>query len=569
VLSAQASRHEDRFELFASGAADTVRREDWTCDGGTPDSPCDFPFGPNSVSGGLGYVGGPDQRNTSQRDQYRLDTALYSGNHEIKLGGDYQKGKTTAITSITGGQLVQKASEYGQTYYVHIFYSKSPTDLTPVDSVNEAHSSDYGFFAQDSWKPVPNLTLNVGLRWDQQKVSNSAGDTVFNTTAEWQPRLGVVWDPSGKGAAKIYASAGRFYYSLPTALSIFSYGTATLANTFNFDPVDKTQDPRVIGHERAYVSVTGFGEPVDSGLKGIYQDELTLGIEKLLDPTFSVGVKGTYRRLGGVMEDRCDLDYTKPENNYFSCAIVNPGSDGKYARGDFPACNGLDGKFYECQQGAPPIDPARRLYRGIELLGRKSFDEKLWLQASYIYSSLRGNYDGFVNQDFGQTMPGVSVDFDYPQFQHNNYGRLFLDRPHSFRLDSSYTTPFGLFVGLQGYVQSGAPLNRLGYFNQNYTTIQLVPRGEAKTLPTLWEANLTVGYPILLGPVTVTLQAYAFNLFNNQIETQESVIYTIRRPAGYPATLYDPNVPSNNPNYGKIPARQNPRLIRGAVRVSF
>ena len=570
VLTAQASRHRDRFELVASGAGDTVRVEDWTCAGGSPDSPCDIPFEPNSVTGGVGAIGGPRQRNKSQRDQFRLDASLYGGRHDFKIGGDYQKAKTTAITSLTGGQLVQKYSEFGQTYYAHFFFSKSPTDLTPVDSVNEAHSKDYGVYAQDSWKVAPNLTVNVGLRWDQQKVANSAGDTVFNMTGQWQPRLGVVWDPTGKGATKIYASAGRFYYSLPTALSIFSYGTTTSSITFNFDPVNKAQDPGVIGHEKSSTSVTGFGEPVDSRLKGIYQDELTVGLEKLVDPTFSVGVKGTYRSLGRVVEDRCDLDYTAPENNNFSCAIVNPGSDGKYARGDFPACNGLDGKFYECQQGAPPAGPARRLYRGIELLGRKSFGEKLWLQASYVYSSLRGNYDGFVQQDYSQTDPGVSADYDYPPLLHNNYGRLYLDRPHSFRLDASYTTPFGLFAGLQGFVQSGAPQDRLGYFNQFYSaTINLVPRGEAKTLPTLWEANLTLGYPILLGPLTVTLQAYAFNLFNNQIETAEDVGWTVRRPAGYPATLYDPNVPSNNPNYGKILSRQSPRLLRFALKASF
>ena len=570
VVTAQASRHEDRFELLASGAGNTTRTEDWTCEGGTPETPCDFPFEANSVTGGLGFVGGPGQRNTSQRDQYRLDGAFYFRNHELKIGGDYQKGKTTAISSVTGGQVVTKASEYGQTYYEHDFFSKSLTDLTPVDNINEAHSFDYGFYAQDSWKPVPNLTVNAGLRWDQQKMKNSIGDTILNFTGQWQPRLGVVWDPSGKGSAKVYASAGRFYYSLPTELSIFSYGTATSATTFNFDPVDKTQDPTVIGHERSFAFVTGSAEPVDSGLKGIYQDELTVGIEKLLDPTFSIGVKGTYRRLGRAIEDRCDLDYTAPENSGSSCAIFNPGSDGKYALGDFPACNGLDGKYYECQQGAPPSGATRRLYRGIELVGRKSFGEKLWLQASYVYSSLRGNYDGIVRQASGQTDPGVSADYDYPQFQHNNYGRLYLDRPHSFRLDTSYTTPFGLFVGLQGYVQSGAPQDRLGYFNSFYVSkINLVTRGEAKTLPTLWEANLTVGYPILLGPVTVTVQAYAFNLFNNQIETQEVPNYTARPPAGYPDTLYDPNVPSNNPNYGKIVARQSPRLLRGMVRVSF
>jgi hypothetical protein len=173
----------------------------------------------------------------------------------------------------------------------------------------------------------------------------------------------------------------------------------------------------------------------------------------------------------------------------------------------------------------------------------------------------------------GQTAPGIAADFDYPQmWSQNNYGKLFLDRPHSFRLDASYTTPIKLFVGLQAYVQSGAPLNKQGYFNRFYgPAVQLVPRGEAKRLPTLWEANLTLGYPLIVGPVTVTLQAYVFNVFNNQIETLENVNYTNRRPPGYPDTLHDPNVPADrvNPNYGKILARQEPRLVRAALRLSF
>lgn len=71
--------------------------------------------------------------------------------------------------------------------------------------------------------------------------------------------------------------------------------------------------------------------------------------------------------------------------------------------------------------------------------------------------------------------------------------------------------------------------------------------------------------------MTVTLQAYLFNLFNNQIETGENVLYTIRQPPGYPSTLYDPNVPPDrvNANYGKIVSRQDPRLLRGAVKITF
>ena len=69
--------------------------------------------------------------------------------------------------------------------------------------------------------------------------------------------------------------------------------------------------------------------------------------------------------------------------------------------------------------------------------------------------------------------------------------------------------------------------------------------------------------------MTATLQAYVFNVFNNQIETLRDDNYTTRRPAGYPASLYDPDVSSNNSAYDKIVARQDPRLFRAALRVSF
>jgi outer membrane receptor protein involved in Fe transport len=568
VVTVQASRHRDRFELFASGPANAVRLADITCEGGTPEQPCNSDV-TNFVTGGLGLINGPNQRNGAKRNQYRVDTAFYSSRHETKLGGDYQRATTRATSSYTGGQRVWRANEFGQTYYSHDFFAKSPSDLTPGDNINEPHSSDIGLYLQDSWRPAPNWTVNLGLRWDQQTMSNHGGETVFKTSAQWQPRIGLVWDPDGHGRSKLYAFAGRFYYSLPTALSIFSYGSTTSVTTYNFDPVDRTHDPAVFGHERAFVSVTGFGEPVDSGLKASYQDELTVGVEKLLDPSLSLGLKGTYRRLGRIVEDRCDLDYTAPENTGFSCAIMNPGSGGKYSRGDFPACNGLDGEFYACQQGAAPAVPARRVYRGIELLARKSLRERFWLQASYVYSSLRGNSDGFVNESYGGSNPGINVDYNYPQFQHNSYGRLYLDRPHSFRLDASYTAPFRMFAGLQGWIQSGAPLDRFGYFNGGYGAIlRLVPRGSAKRLRALWEANLTAGYPLSLGPVTVTLQAYAFNLFNNQIETSEDIAYSGPTP-GYPENLFDQPDSPTNPNYGKTLGRQQPRLIRGAVKIAF
>jgi hypothetical protein len=250
---------------------------------------------------------------------------------------------------------------------------------------------------------------------------------------------------------------------------------------------------------------------------------------------------------------------------------MNPGSDGRIALGDIPGCNGLDGEAFACSETIPPIPQARRIYRGIELVGRKVVSDRLWVQASYVFSSLRGNYDGEVREAFrGQTDPGVNADFDYAAWNPNSYGRLYLDRPHQFLLDGFYVLPFDLSIGLFGWVQSGAPLNKYGYFNRNYLSqIQLVPRGYAGRLPTEWDANLTLQYPIRIGPVNVTLQGYVYNLFNNQIPTDRDQVWSLRPPADYPDSLYDPNQEQSNDDYGKVLTRQDPRLFRAAIRISF
>ena len=85
---------------------------------------------------------------------------------------------------------------------------------------------------------------------------------------------------------------------------------------------------------------------------------------------------------------------------------MNPGSSDPIASGQFFYCKGLDPQHDNCvvegdQEpvtlfGTAAMPAARRLYRGIELLARYDAGSRLWLQASYVFSSLRGNYDGEV-----------------------------------------------------------------------------------------------------------------------------------------------------------------------------
>ena len=158
---------------------------------------------------------------------------------------------------------------------------------------------------------------------------------------------------------------------------------------------------------------------------------------------------------------------------------------------------------------------------GIEFIARKQFSNTFWAQASYLYSSLRGNYSGAIREASGQTDPGINADYDYNQFLINAYGRLQLDRPHQVRIDAVYNAPFGLAVGFQGYVRSGQPKNNLGYYNSFYPDLlYLSQRGYAGREPTEYEANLSLGYNLVIGPVTITPQLYVFNVLNRQAITQ-------------------------------------------------
>jgi hypothetical protein len=589
ILTLQYSRHNDRFETKIPEEAELPRVTDLTVPG------------VSVATGGFGNIGSLFNH-TSRRDGYSASFAAYAGNHEIKLGGDYEENETIGTTRRTGGQTLTirpcranpqnpasvdrcvVAGGVGAPYvnwrgetvpggivFTHFFLSNP--DGTPVLRIDtDTPTLAYSAFLQDTWRVSRRLTVNAGLRWDREEIQNFRERTVIDLNDMWAPRAGVVWDFIGDGTSKLFASYGRFYYQFPTDLNFRAYGNHDFLSVIasNYDPVSLTHDPRAPFAGLTFIP--SGDEPTDRNLKGMYQDEYTIGVEKAVTPTFVVGLKGNYQRLGDVIEDRCDLDYLHPENHGQACAIINPGSSEKYARGDFP-CQNRTNERPDAQKldalcnpdGGPPMARASRIYKGIELTARQSFSERLWTQASYIYSSLRGNYDGAARLASGQADPGINADFDYFVFdQDNSHGKLYLDRPHSFQLGVTYLTPFGLTAGLSTYIRSGPPRNKAEYFNGFYQQeIFGVRRGTAGRAEAQYEVNFSLAYEFKTGPLTIAPRLYVYNLLNRQGETRVSDAFN-------PDGAFD--VSGNavqHPNYGKILERQAPRLFRVAMRVSF
>jgi carboxypeptidase family protein/TonB-dependent receptor-like protein len=618
ILTAQYSHHTDRFTT-QPGPGAGIRITDTTP--GQHSGACPPGFGTSCTAsiatGGPGNIFGPTINNQSKRDQYSGSFTGYAGNMEIKIGGDYQKDDTFGATYRPGGQSVSILTCTGSgtrncnlalapkytnplgdnfnVFYQHSFYTANGTDLTPlVTAPFDTPSKRTGAFIQNQWRIIPTLTVNAGLRWDQDESDKGNGEVAFKLKNEWAPRLGFVWDFVGDGTSKLYGSYGRFFYSIPTDLNARVFTANTAFNTFNYSPTSLIQDPTA-PRARNFQVGTFDGEPVDPNLKAPYQDEFTIGIEKALDPTLSLGLKGTYRTLGRTVEDRCDLDSDDPLAFGNTCAIFNPGS-ASVANGGIKSCNGsenpTDPTSNQCGLPAVAVGPAKRIFRGIELTARKQFSQVLWAQASYLYSTLRGNYSGAIREGDGQTDPGINADYDYNQFLINAYGDLELDRPHQLRLDAVYNAPFGLSVGFQAYARSGVPTSRTGRYNTNYPfELFLDPRGSDGRLPTDYEANISLAYNLNIGPVTVTPQLYIFNLLNRQTITgidqrfnpngsyvttktspffgQNGVEPGKKAPDGTLCPADSTGPCSDNQDYRKVTTRTGARFLRAALKITF
>ncbi len=86
----------------------------------------------------------------------------------------------------------------------------------------------WSFFVQDTWRVGERLTINPGLRYEEQTlVGNLTGLTTLqgNTIDEfalkgnWAPRVGAVYDVLGNGRSRLYGNYGRFFARIPNDLA--------------------------------------------------------------------------------------------------------------------------------------------------------------------------------------------------------------------------------------------------------------------------------------------------------------------------------------------------------------
>lgn len=352
-------------------------------------------------------------------------------------------------------------------------------------------------------------------------------------------------------------------------LVIRSYSYERQPHIFNYSPSDFHPDDNAAADLcfetpdcSTHSGIVGANiEPADPNLRGQYVREFIVGAEREVIPDFAVGVKYIYRNYGQVIEDFL----SDPAAGVYS--IGNPGE-------------GIMRSVYDYNYDPTPYPAQKpqRIFRGVEVDATKRFSKRWSVLASYLWSKLDGNYDGefapFTNVGAD---PNISAAYDYADFATNHFldgtlesyapitnrGPLSNDRRSQAKISGTYTAPFGLNVGLSAYYRTGTPLSRYGFVN-GYSRYELflTKRGSEGRTPSTYEADLHLGYPLPIGPVTVNLLADVFNILNAQRPVLLDQRWDFDEADNASST-------PTNANYKKPVLRQPPRSVRFGVRVSF
>ncbi|MBQ5947103.1 TonB-dependent receptor [Massilia sp. ST3] len=494
----------------------------------------------------------PDAKD--ERKAFRLDAEWNLGDHGLRFGLDNDEYEVISGSVSSGGERVyiKTVAPGGRLSSGYVNDTGAAFDYVEARHFENGGSfttKNSAYYLEDNWQVTKNLVANIGVRSESFENLNADGKTFIKVDNTIAPRLGLSWDVQGNQQTKVFANAGRYYIPVMSNTNVRLSGAELDYTDFyrytGSNSNDAFQRPgrgAQLG-ERVVASNGEAGDPrsvVDPDIEPMYQDEFILGVQQALANRWSVGAKVTYRKLKRVMDDMCNgpgardwalaNGYTEDQAGIIEgaidhCFLYNPGGD-LTANIDLEDGKGLTAvKIPAASLGF--AQPERK-YTALEFTFERAWDGVWNLQGSYVWSKTRGNTEGYVKSDIGQDDAGISQDWDYPGLMEGSYGDLPNDRRHTLKLFGAYQATPEWRVGANLIVQSGRPLNCLGYYAGNLDEVsifygagsfwcnrQLNPRGTVGRLEWTRELGLQATYtPKWLKGTTFSVDV--LNVFNER-----------------------------------------------------
>jgi hypothetical protein len=350
----------------------------------------------------------------------------------------------------------------------------------------------FGIYLQDSITIKNRLTLNLGVRYDEDHgdilggtyrpagtddpvltMLNPSWYTTITLSDEkdviaykfLSPRIGAVFDVFGDGKTSLKASWSLYSeFLLGWDLRVLNPGylDASMMTSYWFDLnkngiIESTDGfaPTVLPVAPQDYVVSDF---VDPELKTPYSSEIIVGIERELLKDFSFGVSFIYKKKYNVIDNTQKLrGYTSDSGWWVPYTTTDPGWDGVFETSDDSQVT-----IYGLKVGAPPSrrwwtnpEGAERKYQAFEFVFNKRMSHRWQLLGSLTLSKYQGN----INAGFLNTTHYYS-EFDTPNWYVNRYGRLDFDRPLLIKLQGAVQLPYGFNLSAFYSYSSGTPWAR-------------------------------------------------------------------------------------------------------------
>ncbi|HWR35606.1 MAG TPA: carboxypeptidase regulatory-like domain-containing protein [Clostridia bacterium] len=238
-----------------------------------------------------------------------------------------------------------------QPVFLQIFRSEFGVDNQGFKSFRTS-GRYHAAYVNDSWSPNKYVNLNLGLRWEQQRLKGEALSYTF--TDNWSPRIGVSVDPRGDRKTKLFANYGRYSYSIPLDMAersltneldmrglriapdFTTVGGRRIVNMNQFGTVTPIVDAAHILNNQPGGIAAAISTSFESttaifpGTKMSYLDEFVVGAEHEFPQGVIASVKFVRRDLKRIVEDTGGIS---PEaalagvSQVFSITNVNANTD--------------------------------------------------------------------------------------------------------------------------------------------------------------------------------------------------------------------------------------------------
>ena len=174
----------------------------------------------NSHPGWIGGTGGNGTQTTIHT--YAFDDAaswfvpdLWGGEHTFKFGAGFSMNRSDPQATQSSGTFTFNTDQPYNPAVPSSFPTQFDVTVGPLGQNGfsvEALDQRYYAFVADSWHVNKKLTLNLGLRYDHQKITNDDNNIA--------PRVGFAYDLKGDGKTVIRGGGGWFYNYVPISIEL-------------------------------------------------------------------------------------------------------------------------------------------------------------------------------------------------------------------------------------------------------------------------------------------------------------------------------------------------------------